>query len=158
MHYRFLLLMAAVLHLPALAGRATPSLANLPYASIHNTCQQKGFASFDRKDGASYTHWICNGEHIISFERASPGTNNDAVIIVDQLNLPRLPRGHDVIFHLMCSSSLYPNQPVIAIGRWKKVKDGSEVRPITHAWRFDLQNRKIEPIPTRGMECSIDEP
>lgn len=158
MHNRFLLLMAAVLHLTAFAGNATPMLVNLQYVSIHNTCQQKGFASLNRKDGAGYTQWICNGTHVISFERANPSNNNDALFVVDQLNLPRLPRGHDVIFHLMCSSSLYPNDPVIAIGRWKKVKDGSEVRPITHAWRFNLQKGKIEPIPTRGMECSIDEP
>jgi hypothetical protein len=155
----FVLLIAAAVHAPVIANSSPIKLVGKSLSSLPASCKEKEFGILVEDDEFGYTNMVCSGQHIVTLERRIGRRGKHAEwLIVDQMYLPPLPRGYEVMSPLFCSNSLYKNDIVMAIGRWKKVKDGSEARPITHAWRFDLLMEKIESIPTRGIECSVDDP
>ncbi len=61
----------------------------------------------------------------------------------------------------ICSSSLYPDAYVIAVGgEWiSRIKPeiGGYIHPIEKAWRIDFSTRKFVEISTDGVSCELNE-
>ncbi len=82
--------------------------------------------------------------------------NNDAI----QINF----NGNDLdIFDsgdTYCSSSLYPNRSVFAIGLWKERKRpqvGGYAYTLRNAWVVDPETRRLKKIHTNSVKCEINE-
>ena len=78
--------------------------------------------------------------------------------VIDELRLPAPTRDGlarlDVPF---CRSSAYKGSHVLAIGAWKEVPGGAVAERISHAWRFNLESRRIESIPVKGVACDRED-
>lgn len=49
------------------------------------------------------------------------------------------------------------NNGVLAIGAWKEAAGGKSVAGrISHAWRFNLDGGRIEPIAVKGVACAFE--
>lgn len=59
-----------------------------------------------------------------------------------------------------CSSTLYPERSVFAIGLWKwrnKPQVGGYAYSLRNAWVVDPESKRLKEIPTNGVKCEIDE-
>lgn len=59
-----------------------------------------------------------------------------------------------------CSSSLYPDRSVFAIGLWKSRKPpqvGGYAHSLRNAWIVDPETKKLKAIPTNGVRCEVNE-
>lgn len=152
--------MATAMLIPAFAGTAFVAFIGRPLLLLPDGCKQKGFGALGSGNAFGYTHLVCDGQHIVTFERMTRHRGQKAEwLVIDEVHISALTRGQEVLHAPFCSSSLYKDDAVMAVGRWAKAKDGGlEARPIARAWRFDLQIGKIVPIQTRGVDCSVDDP
>lgn len=100
----------------------------------------------------------CGERYFILLERKLAGNGRDSTWkVVDQAIVSKLSRGYKIFPPIICASDNFPRNPTTAVGKFVKQPDNSfESRNITHAWRFDLDNEKIEPIPLPGVLCAID--
>jgi hypothetical protein len=60
----------------------------------------------------------------------------------------------------ICSSTLYPDANIIALGEWiNRIKPevGGYIHPIEKAWRIDFSTRRFVEIPTSGVSCELNE-
>jgi hypothetical protein len=59
-----------------------------------------------------------------------------------------------------CSSSLYPDRSVFAIGLWKVRKPpevGGYAYSFRKAWVVNPEIKKFEEIPTKSVKCEVNE-
>jgi hypothetical protein len=97
----------------------------------------------------------CDGEQAMLLERFIERRGEEAVFqTLDRLALPKLQKGQSILDTVLCESLVDETDSVFGIGSWKNEQDGSIVaEQISHAWRFDLQQGKIEVIAAHEIKC-----
>lgn len=99
---------------------------------------------------------LCNGYEIVLLKRfveyreKKPYWN-----VIDELRLPLLKYGRTVLERGFCQSSQYAESEIFAVGIWGPTREdnSSVAKKISHAWRFNLKEGKIQPIPTTSITC-----
>ena len=101
----------------------------------------------------------CKGQDVVVLQRFVERRGRKAYFkVIDEVRLPVIPSNREVLSIPLCSSASHKNDTVLAIGRWENVKDGYTSKDISHAWRFNLQAGKTEPISTHDVVCEGDAP
>ena len=81
------------------------------------------------------------------------GTTQDRIVL-DAVSLPERP-GHELAWGGSCSVHGRPDPAVVALVRFSG--DRQHVVGVAAAWRFDIPRRKIEPLPTAGLDCTAED-
>lgn len=108
----------------------------------------------------AYERLACNGKEVVLLQRFKDHRGKLAYWeVIDELELPARTSNSQALDVPLCSSSSYPKDSILAIGRWTTAKDGSFIaKNISRAWRFNLVEGKIEAISQRGVSCEGDNP
>jgi hypothetical protein len=123
---------------------------------IPASCEDKGGGILDRDDKFAEHQLLCNGHEIILLERFIERRGKNAYWnVIDELRLPLLKHGRTILSVPLCQSSTYADSAILAVGVWGPTRaDNSFVaKEISNAWRFNLEEGKIQPIPTSSVIC-----
>ncbi|HEV2609746.1 MAG TPA: hypothetical protein VGU61_05720 [Noviherbaspirillum sp.] len=152
-HNLLRILLLCSFYIPSISGATTSARS-----SEAPGCVRAAGAVLGERSEFGYTHLTCRDHELITFEKFIGPIKIRNIQVIDELRLPKPRRGYELIPHLFCSSSAYKSDPIIALGRWKKVIDGYEVKNIQQAWRFNLRMGQIDKIPPHTVDCSSDDP
>ena len=119
-------------------------------------CEDKGGGILDRDDKYADHYLLCNGYEIILLERFVERREKKAYWnVIDELRLPLLKHGRTVLSRPLCQSSKYSESAILAVGIWGPTREDNSfvAKEISNAWRFNLKEGKIQPIPTNSVIC-----
>lgn len=118
-------------------------------------CESKESMLLGASDAFAYDRLICNGSEIVLLQRFKDRRGREAYWeVIDQLQLPTRTSKSYALTAPLCSSKNYPNEPILAIGRWSPPKDRSFfAKNISRAWRFNLAQGRIEAISPGNVSC-----
>lgn len=139
---------------------AKGSYVGLEMPPMPTGCLHREGMLLGTSDSLAYERMACNGTEVVVLQRFKERRGKVAYWnVIDELHLPRSTSKSTALEVPLCTSKAHLNDSVLAIGRWTKGKDGSFVaKSISHAWRFNLAEGKIEAISTRGVSCEGDSP
>lgn len=123
-------------------------------------CSHRESMVLGPSDAFAYERMVCNGIEIVFLQQFTERRGKLAYWkVIDELHLPPGSLQRTALEVPLCSSNAHPYGSILAVGRWTKRKDGAFVATdISHAWRFNLAEGKIEAISTRGVYCEGDDP
>jgi hypothetical protein len=101
-----------------------------------------------------YEHLICgSGEVVVLLRLIDQRDGKPYWKVLDEVQLPISP-GQRMMGVLTCSRVAKGSEPVFALGILRNVNGARFVgENVTHAWRFDLDAERIEPIPPGEVSC-----
>jgi len=146
-----LIVLSSILSVGRLLADPTLAAGEIPPLSAECLHEESGMLGM----GFAYKIVSCGGEQAVLLERYLGRQGEEATFqIVDRLALPEVKDGQSILSVALCESRAYKDDPVSGIGSWKDQEDGSIVaEQISHAWRFDLQQGKIEAIDPHELQC-----
>lgn len=144
----------------SVSAEAKDSFVGLEIPPMPAGCSHHESMVLGTSDSFAYERLSCDGKEVVLLQRFKDRREKLAYWeVVDELHLPKRTLKSQALDVPLCSSSSYPNDPILAIGRWTKAKDGSFIaKDISGAWRFNLVEEKIEAISPRGVSCEGDNP
>ena len=101
-----------------------------------------------------YEHLICGSREFVVFMRLLEQRDGKPYwTVVDEVQLPLSP-GQRMMGVLTCSRPAKSGDQVFALGILRNVSGARFVgENVTHAWRFDLEAERIEPISPNEVSC-----
>jgi hypothetical protein len=166
-------LLIAALYLPSASTAAPPNLVGLETPPYPAGYENIGGGLFFNDHNHAYTHLCygkmihaaphlisrCEGQDVVVLQKFIERREKKAYFkVLDEVQLPKMPAERYVLAVPQCSSVSYKDENILAIGRMEEIKDGLVSKDISHAWRFNLQTGKIEPISIHDVICEGDNP
>ena len=154
MTYRLAALIPLVFIAPDLLS-APRSLIGQDIPPVPAGCEQIVSGVLGDSDLFAYQRMVCDKSEIVVLARFIERRGKAAYWrVVDEIYLPVLNQGVTALDVPLCKSASFGSN-ILATGRWSNPgQDGSFVATdISQAWRFDLEQSKIEPISVTDVVC-----
>lgn len=155
-----LLFFILICWIPQSLAQPRPTFIGLEVPPIPNGCEHRESGLLGSSGTFAYERWFCNGREIVVLENFVERRGQHAYMkVIDQITIFASKNGNSALDVPYCSSSSYKDEAVLVLGQWTSLKNGDFVaKNISHAWRFNLQRGKIEPISVRGVKCEGESP
>ena len=123
-----------------------------------NGCSFQEGGVLGRGDAFAYERLLCGKQEVLVFLKFIERRGKVAYWkTIDQVTLPAMKAGQQVLDTSFCSSNVYKGNSIFAIGQWRQSGgDTFKAEAVLHAWRFNLALGKIESIPTGSVSCETE--
>ncbi|MDF0700176.1 hypothetical protein PYR71_27535 [Rhizobium sp. MC63] len=151
---------AALLALIPAAGHASEARGKSTPPAAKGCVEVSGTALTGMAGGPAYSaaEVKCGTKLSLVLQRQTGRNGNlPAWSTIDEVAIVKPSPRHELLQPSYCSSSLFPQDMVFALGRMVEQPDGSyRSESVVKAWRVDIKRERLAAIPVDGLLCALD--
>ena len=148
-------ILAAFLLLATVAAQSSSIGIEIP--PIPAGCQSHESSMLGPTHKFAYSFLVCDGEYVVLLQKFVDLRGRNVVwVVLDELHVAINGSARELLGVPICESAYHKGEFIFGLGELKELVSSYEAVNISNAWRFNLENGKIEAIGTNGMSCTLD--